>query len=439
MPTFRPIDIIPGTQAARSTIVDVIQNPGAIEYNGALYILTLTSTSSTATPANTTHLNVYKSTDLGITWVAKDQANGQLLVVNAYTSDGYWDGSSNILYCAYFLASGFQELRLARFDLDTETWVGSAITGGPDAYGFAWHHLKTVEVAGSQWVVYHTRAPGAIDRYNSLYAVEYNGSWQTPILIKAGISGPPSIGSMDVEMFAAALVGTRIYILYASNYYISFGGTFNAFTLDFNSLDTATDTLSGEQNWVAERLGAGYPTRVGQPKYDAAANELNFAWVSSPSFLSGTEFALVVIEATTLVITIDPVGDPLPTDNWTGAALAYDLSNNLHYFVDNFTDFGAWQILEVIRTGGVWSAVTVWWDSTIDPLQWPGAVAETIQISADYLSDGTVRLTVGANIPDPFLALCGIMFINGPDDPPPPSGNRRILPQYIKRRNFVGH
>jgi hypothetical protein len=215
-----------------------------------------------AHPAGTADdkIRVYKSTDLGVTWVEKDSANAPQFYQSNTSSpiDTFYNSANcgsrlRITYVPQGGSPGATAIAIIEFDMSTDTW-GAPLTGGPIP-GDDMRFKTVLLVNGSTYRTIFQDLTGA-SRWRVSVAT-YNGSWSSPtVLFDPGVD--------EAAVFDYLIAGVQldpddnIGILCAAN--ISSAG--NIRYRQYSSAGLA-GTFIRLPHLVQMTVGAGPETRTG--------------------------------------------------------------------------------------------------------------------------------------------------------------------------------
>lgn len=160
-----------------------VSKVGPWEYGGALYVVLVMNMYT----ASAKTLNVYKSTDAGLTWLPKDSASGPTLSATVYNRNYDCDLNGAILYVCFIDTT--DAVSIGSFDCATDTW-GATIAGGPaiaaspggpwPCGGFHGQVYYVYNPTASAHMVWHTGAlenVGGTDRKRAKLSYYASAAW----------------------------------------------------------------------------------------------------------------------------------------------------------------------------------------------------------------------------------------------------------------------
>lgn len=224
---------------------------GPFEYGGNYYSVVEVGQASSSYWVDW-YLAMMKSTDNGATWLEVDAANHPL----GHEVSASIFQSGNVIYIAYKKRNsstiGDYNLTITSFDLTTELWDTTPITGGPNPGG-GYTGTKLVIRPNGDYVILTSTGTSrsAVDfPAVGVHYVIYDGSWGAPI--------PVTVASASFISEQIQLDGVTANLVHFYYYY--------SITSDYlhRSLD-ATDTLGTEQTLYSTPAthALGVPTSYG--------------------------------------------------------------------------------------------------------------------------------------------------------------------------------
>jgi hypothetical protein len=427
---------------------------GYFPYNGALYTYTtLDGESWSATEEQNSIIRIWKSIDSGYSWQLITGSEIEVdfhifSTLNLYGACGWYDGERYIYFAYFTPAAGIQNwnLSFAVFDLSSESYTTMNVEGPLiNQYIFDSANnsplIGAIRSDGTTIVIgYTAQAPFSMEPFGAiLYQVTYADEvWSTPISLITDTS--EQCWSISLVDGGGACLDVNGGVMH---YFIVYGLPVNEEATNFYHLGVSLDGSIGVlQEFVDMRktgtsgeytTGFGtFPITASGTLFAPYMNNQNIACLATAPLALNPDWTTMSMTSTPTLV--DPFqGAPIPE-------IARDLFTGYLYYMFCLTSNGnetGLALFAISTNGGLtWSADRLFFKGTIPMV--PPALPLSFHVDSGQVTEIGLQVINNLMYVSGELSLCPLpTYVFVPYIPGYPSGG--MIPQYIKRRQSVGH